>query len=117
MPIRVAGTSAYVPVNIDIETGRLDPVTAAERFVTPSNGFERAADEVRADAGGVAIPDWPVLLDAGREAHRHVDALFAVAWDFVVGPDGPILLEGNSSWGATVPQQVRGPYLADMETS
>ena len=36
---------------------------------------------------------------------------YAIAWDFVVAPDGYFLLEGNTGWEITMPRIITGGLL------
>jgi hypothetical protein len=38
--------------------------------------------------------------------------VWAIAWDWVITPSGPVLLEGNSGWGTATPQMIQGGFLA-----
>ncbi|HET8704894.1 MAG TPA: sugar-transfer associated ATP-grasp domain-containing protein, partial [Pseudomonadales bacterium] len=57
------------------------------------------------------VPEWAQLAALAQRAHTLVQDIRVVAWDFVVTPTGPVLLEGNSGWGLTVPQILNGPLL------
>lgn len=57
------------------------------------------------------LPDWAQLAAMAQRAHALVPDIRVVAWDFVVTPTGPVLLEGNVGWGVTVPQILSGPLL------
>ena len=60
------------------------------------------------------IPDWSILVASSFKAHQQFSALWAIAWDWVITPTGPVLLEGNSGWGTTTPQMLEGGFVARM---
>jgi len=57
------------------------------------------------------LPDWPLLIDASHRAQAQFPGIWAIAWDWVLTADGPVLLEGNVGWGGAVPQQLQGGWL------
>lgn len=59
------------------------------------------------------LPGWPALVAANHQAQGSFPSVWAIAWDWVLTPDGPRLLEGNSGWGTATPQQILGGFLAD----
>ena len=44
------------------------------------------------------------------EAHRELPKVWAIAWDWVITPTGPVLLEGNGGWGLEQAQQQLGGF-------
>jgi len=66
---------------------------------------------IRTPGPGLLVPDWARLEAESRRAHDSVGALAWIAWDWIVTPDGPLLLEGNSGWGPVSPQRLYGPLL------
>lgn len=58
------------------------------------------------------VPGWSRLVEASHEAHRRFHDVWAIAWDWVPTPEGPVLLEGNTGWGVTMPQRLLGGLLA-----
>jgi hypothetical protein len=59
-----------------------------------------------------SLPDWSALVAASHRAHARFPDLWAIAWDWILTPTGPFLLEGNSGWGTTIPQIIHGAFLA-----
>lgn len=68
-------------------------------------------DNIIARIGQRPIPFWHEIKISAKAAHQHLPGLYAIAWDYVITPGGPLQLEGNSGWGATVPQQFHGGLL------
>lgn len=55
-----------------------------------------------------ALPEWLRIVESSCSAHRrYALGVRAVAWDWVLTPKGPVLLEGNVGWGCSVPQLIR----------
>ena len=46
------------------------------------------------------------VLSASRDMHNTLPTIDTVAWDWIISDDGPILLEGNSSYSIFVPQLI-----------
>lgn len=65
---------------------------------------------------GFVLPDWPALVASSHHAHARLPGVWAIAWDWVLTPDGPVLLEGNAGWGVSAPQLLNGGFLADAGT-
>ncbi|WP_162932361.1 sugar-transfer associated ATP-grasp domain-containing protein [Solimonas sp. K1W22B-7] len=61
---------------------------------------------------GFRVPHWEEVLDQSRHAQSLVPGLWAAAWDWVITPEGPVLLEGNAGFGLSMLQAVRGGLLA-----
>ncbi len=57
------------------------------------------------------IPCWPALMAASFKAHVAFTDVRAIAWDWVITPTGPVLLEGNVGWGTVTPQILHGGFL------
>jgi len=49
---------------------------------------------------GFELPLWEETLDLARRAAACLGMLRTIGWDIAITPDGPVLLEGNSGWGA-----------------
>ncbi len=59
---------------------------------------------------GAALPFWAETLALVQHAHREAFPHFAtLGWDVALTPDGPLLLETNSGWGALAHQVMSGP--------
>lgn len=92
-------------------------------------GYALKADLVRTarchpDTGivfsDVVIPDIQGCLALARAAHEWTPGLFSIGWDIAITPAGPVLLEGNDDWGATlamfVMPEFSDRFLALMNT-
>jgi hypothetical protein len=51
------------------------------------------------------VPFWAQIPCDSLKAHRSLPKVWAIAWDWVITPDGPVLLEGNGGWGLSEAQQ------------
>jgi hypothetical protein len=64
--------------------------------------------DVHPDTGttfaGVALPGFAELRDLALRAHDTLQFDGFVGWDVAWGPDGPLLVEGNPTWGPNVLQ-------------
>lgn len=45
------------------------------------------------------VPYWAQVASDSLKAHQALPNVWAIAWDWVITPDGPIMLEGNGGWG------------------
>jgi len=51
------------------------------------------------------LPYWEQIRSHSQKAHQTLPKVWAIAWDWVITPDGPVLLEGNGGWGLDQVQQ------------
>ncbi len=64
-------------------------------------------------AGRQVMPGWQSLCEAVTSAHCNIlTGARNIAWDVLLTPTGPVILEGNSGWGMTMLQMVQGPFLS-----
>jgi len=103
------GHPGYVILPINPENGALGPPRPGPQ---PDAQLRDALRRVQGATQAVtAVPDWPRLVDEAYRAHRLFPDVRAIAWDWVLSPSGPILLEGNSGWGPASVQLFRGGFL------
>lgn len=85
---------------INGESGRLGAARAyrpgAPPFaVNPDNG---------AEITGVTVPDWPRIREMVCRAHRELPGIVFIGWDVALSDRGPLLMEANLNWEATMIQ-------------
>lgn len=97
----------YVLVPIDFKTG----IAAVQRdLIYPPHVQEHIATiESRLSQIGV-LPHWFEIQQHSFAAHQLFPDVYSIAWDWVITPEGPLLLEGNFGWG-TAPLQIFGGGL------
>lgn len=103
------GRTSYVTLPIDMHDGRLMPLPEEVGFTQAEIG--RACEIHGLVSEGTPIPDWSRLVAASHAAHRLFPDVWAIAWDWVPTPGGPVLLEGNTAWGVTMPQRLLGGLI------
>lgn len=105
------GQTRYVILPIDAKQALLQPFpdclaqTPEQRQLIDNVWVLAPADH--------QVPFWSELVAASHLAHEQFPAIYAIAWDWVITPDGPILLEGNVGWGVSTPQILLGGLLVD----
>lgn len=101
-----AGHIYYAILPIRAETGELGgPI----RPMALEPAMREAIAKVSLRAASIpALPGWGSLAEGSFRAHRLFPDVRAIAWDWVLTPAGPVLLEGNVGWGLAVPQVFRG---------
>ena len=57
------------------------------------------------------ISFWEEIRESALAAHERFRDVYAIAWDYVITPDGPFLLEGNTGWGTRTVQLFHGGLL------
>jgi len=95
---------AAILCSIEPETGRI------RKAALPNGKSITDHPDTGAPIAGVVLPFWPESLDLARRAHATAFPRFAfLGWDIALTPDGPLLLETNSGWGALFHQMLDGP--------
>jgi hypothetical protein len=63
---------------------------------------------------GFEVPFYREAVEMAKELHRRLYGLASIGWDIAVGPDGPIIIEGNDNWELTQTPltALRKPFLA-----
>lgn len=51
------------------------------------------------------LPYWQTVVEHSLVSHMQLFKVWAIAWDWVITPEGPVLLEGNGGWGLREMQQ------------
>lgn len=101
---RSADLKSLLP--IDLASGAFCSIPSS----SPNSAvLNQASSEVRDRISmKVSMPEWEKIQQLSFRAHALVPDLWAVAWDWAITPDGPILLEGNSGWSLAAPQILMG---------
>jgi hypothetical protein len=114
VPVVGDSSAPYVPLTVDVGTGAITAIVF-DYWRKPGQMLAESLRTLELAADGVIVPSWQELIDSANAAHRTAASVFAIAWDFVVTAQGPVLLEGNTTWSMIVPQQICGPLLASEE--
>lgn len=89
---------------VDIETGALG--LATNLGLTPEVGWVEKNPHTGVQITGRIIPMWPEMRALAEEAHAAFPKKVMVGWDIAPTPDGPIIVEGNSSPCVDIIQRV-----------
>ncbi len=60
---------------------------------------------------GFKLPLWEEALSITKKAAAVTPGIKSVGWDLAFGEKGPVIIEGNSSWGPIFVQTVNGGFL------
>ena len=91
---------------INVATGQLMPPLEWFSEAKPSNDLlDDDPDDMR------VLPDWDAVLRHVKVAHQVCSNFVFIGWDAVFTEQGPMLLEGNTNWGAADYQRLRGEPL------
>lgn len=61
---------------------------------------------------GQAIPFWQDIARHSERAHAELPRLWTIAWDWIITPEGPVLLEGNAGWDLWSFQELGVDFVA-----
>lgn len=62
---------------------------------------------------GVEVPFMEEACQLALDASRRFGFMATIGWDIGITPDGPVIIEGNASWGADIMQDFTGPLLTE----
>lgn len=102
-----SGRCRYVVLAVQADTGAVAPFP--EEYLRVDE-----AERQRAALLGLETPTilhWDAVRELSALAHRQFAGVHAIAWDWAITADGPLLLEGNAGWATTTPQQLHGGLL------
>lgn len=99
LPSQRSATS-YVDLD-DTIAADVDPDTGALRRLQQGGGLRAVLSDGADRAGrsliGWRIPHWDAAVEACRRGAELFREVQLIGWDVAIGPDGPVILEGN--WG------------------
>lgn len=104
---RMSPWPSYVIVEVDPDSG--DILGFPEEYLRGEDIVEYR--RVLTQAGHRRVPAMDCIRQASQIAHHSCPGVHAIAWDWAITPDGPLLLEGNSGWAVDTPQQLKGGLL------
>lgn len=83
---------------VDLETGRINTHFYGKKSERTLNTIENKNDI------GYELPCWTALKNMAENAARIIPEMGIVAWDICITPKGPVIVEGNESFGSTILQ-------------
>ncbi|MEH6661502.1 MAG: sugar-transfer associated ATP-grasp domain-containing protein [Parasphingorhabdus sp.] len=102
----------YIILSVDADSGMIRPLSDG---ALPHAETRRRQKEMFAGLDHqLPLPDWQALIQHSLSAHEQFSDFWAIAWDWVLTPSGPILLEGNNGFGASLPQILTGGFLEKL---
>jgi hypothetical protein len=102
----------YIILPIDPDTGIIQNLPEHR---VQSEQIVRLYNHVKASGPQHSpLPYWQNLVKHTHAGHQQFLDIATLAWDWVITPIGPVLLEGNSGWGTATPQLLRGGFLANL---
>lgn len=94
-----------VACKVDTETGKIATIRTKDPFKTTDH-------EVHPESGlplmGETLPHWQELMDLAREVAQIFPAVKYQSMDIAITPDGPLIIEVNTSGGFDLPQLATG---------
>ena len=103
------GQNMYTFLPIDPQNGAIQKIPS---YVLLNSDTKADATRVwKLSPPNKLIPFWEELSHASLLAHQHYSEIHAIAWDWVITDEGPVLLEGNTGWSVLMPQILKGKGL------
>jgi hypothetical protein len=103
------GQNAYTFLPIDPQNGEIRKIP--NHVLLNTEAKTDAAHIWKRSPKNKLMPFWAELCHASLLAHQHCSEIHAIAWDWVITDDGPVMLEGNTGWGVLMPQILKGKGL------
>lgn len=109
LAVRDGEELGYLLFPVELATGTVGlPPTLAN-----APRLRSRAQAVQETLAGEHLPGWPEICEAVLKAHQGVlCGARTIAWDVLMTPDGPRILEGNNGWGVMPPQLLNVPLLS-----
>lgn len=96
-----------IVVGIDLARGALFPLA------TPASKSGTGRIDRHPDSGarfeGRILPHWPALVELAHRAAGTFPGTGTIGWDIAILPDGPMVIEGNRTWGTKLFQMAGIP--------
>lgn len=105
------GSTLYTVLPIEATTGRVLPWPTRSGLTGEAREWVTRLSRTLRECGLETLPHWHELAARTAQAHAAFPDICAIAWDWVITPEGPMLLEGNTGWGAAMPQMLYGGFL------
>lgn len=97
-------------VGIDVRTGVLGQGVSKPRY---GGAWTSTHPDTGERFEGEQLPDWPRVLELCRRAAAAFSGIRAIGWDVASTPEGPVIIEGNATWGLPVVQVHTSGYLTE----
>lgn len=102
----------YIILSVDVGSGMVRPLSG--NMLPLAETRQRQQNMIANIDDQQPLPDWQALIRHSLSAHEQFPGFSAIAWDWVLTPQGPILLEGNNGFGASLPQMLTGGFLEEL---
>jgi hypothetical protein len=111
------GLSGNLVCAIDLHSGRLSAARGSEStdwpVISSYSHHPRTAHPIE----GFEVPQWDDVLALALRAQESLPQLKSAGWDIALTPDGPVVVEGNSSYALDILQVAYGRGLRQELTS
>jgi hypothetical protein len=92
------GAAGNYLAELSLDQGRIVKV-----LIGTEDGFELGVLETHPKTGhslvNFRVPYWQATRDMVIDAARKFAPIKTIGWDVAITPDGPVIIEGNTSWG------------------
>jgi hypothetical protein len=101
---------SYILAPINVATGQIEMAKNLGCNGTEMQGWI----EAQIKSLPTSVLHWDQIVNHSQKAHQNID-LWAIAWDWAVTRDGPVMLEGNSGWGLETVQMANVGILPQLD--
>ena len=86
---------------LDPQSGKIQTVRRAALTYQPVDNHPDTQKSFKT----LILPDWNQAIEIIKKAHGQLAGYVFIGWDLAFTPEGPVLIEGNSSWNAEQHQE------------
>ena len=84
-----------IAVGINLDSGTL----RRDGFYKPNYGrLVEVHPDTQVRLEGFKVPYFKESLELVCKVHQYIYGIHSIGWDVAVGPDGPVIIEGNEDW-------------------
>lgn len=95
----VLGSTGNVVAAVDMDSGRLSVGYASRSpdwpVIQPVSRHPDTGERIE----GATLPLWEAVKALALQAQRSLPEVKTIGWDIAITPDGPVILEGNTTYG------------------
>jgi hypothetical protein len=102
----------HIILPIDLSSGLVRPFPALHLPEEAQADYDALLQRM----GEFIIPSWKDIYKSAITAHESFPDIYAIAWDYVITPTGPYMLEGNTGWGTNIQQRLYGGLLKNSHS-
>jgi len=99
-----------IAYGVEMDTGKLTRGSFNPQWGTTRTDPSHPDTEVNLQ--GLSLPYWEETIAQVKKAASITPGIKSIGWDVAITPDGPLIIEGNSTWSPIAIQSLNGGLLS-----